>query len=321
MLSALRAKKDRKQRHTVNLIRSADSNVASAESKSERQKFLARLSVALPNDDAANDDKYDDDDNDDDERREIEHLFSQLPPLDSPKQSARNSAASPRDDDRDGSPRRDERRRHSRGGHHRHHRSHRATSPSRPSSAAAGGRRRSSTMVAATSPLASPRLPSLEELGVPLPPVVVHMLELDKAKERDKVKSMLKQCSKEDRTRFKCELHRRRQAHALKKAENAAGGRALAASTHVAKKVHTAATLERAKTATGAVDSERSRKASTVRDAHELRPASSVAATASTAPARPTDRVNAVQRSDARCHSPTLCQFVAQAHFVGLRRR
>jgi hypothetical protein len=97
-------KKDRKQRHTVNLARSSGSNVTSPESKSERQKFLARLSVALPSDAAA------DDDDNNDERREIEHLFSQLPPLDSPKRSARG-ATSPRNNDDDPDAR-DERRRH-----------------------------------------------------------------------------------------------------------------------------------------------------------------------------------------------------------------
>jgi hypothetical protein len=285
-------KKDRKQRHTVNLARSSGSNVTSPESKSERQKFLARLSVALPSDAAA------DDDDNNDERREIEHLFSQLPPLDSPKRSARG-ATSPRNNDDDPDAR-DERRRHGRGTHHRQHRAQRALSPSRPSSSSSAGtsgdrdraRRRSNTIGgAAISPSASPRLPSLEELGVPLPPVVVHMLELDRAKERDKVKSMLKQCSKEDRTRFKYELHRRRQAHALKKAENAAaaaGGRPLAASSSVAESKARIGTLERAKTATGAIN-ERSRKASTVRDAHELRPSSaSSTSTARAVQSRPT---------------------------------
>lgn len=134
---------------------------------------------------------------------------------------------------------------------------------------------------------------------MPLPPVVVHMLELDRAKRRDTVKSMLKQCSKEDRTRFRYELQRLRQQHVQKKADNA---RSLAASAPsvstppvAAASSSSSSKLERAKTAIGAIDASARLKTSTAAaKTSELRSASAAAP-----PARPTVRANGVQRDEA----------------------
>jgi len=123
-----------------------------------------------------------------DELERVEALLQQLPPVGSPRERERAS-------DKERSS---QRRRHSR----------RTVNLGSPRAEATS-----------TSPRAvvSPRLPSLEDMGVTLSPVVQHMIELDRLKRRDEVKAMLAKCSSQDRAQFKYELQRRKLIRAAQK--------------------------------------------------------------------------------------------------------